>query len=109
MSKNPYLKPGRLSEVIAAITALGAYRYYKLTFAGSAERITDRPDEAERWGKIFREHPEFFRVSQEGSLVSLVWRRQHPKRSGIAFSPPAWARLGPPQWRRHPPSAQARP
>ena len=67
MPKNPYLTPGRLSDVIAAITALGAYRYYKLTFAGCAERITNRPNEAERWAKVFKEHPEFFRVSQEGN------------------------------------------
>jgi hypothetical protein len=79
MPKNPYLTPGRLSDVIAAITALGAYRYYKLTFAGCAERISDRPDD-ERWGRVLTEHPEFFRVSQEGKLASLVWRRQNPKR-----------------------------
>jgi hypothetical protein len=80
MAKNPYLTPGRLSDVIAAITALGAYRYYKLTFQGCAERIANRPEEAERWGKVLCEHPEFFRVSHEGKLASLVWRRQDPKR-----------------------------
>ena len=80
MTKNPYLMPGRLSDVIAAITALGTYRYYKLSFDACAERIANRPDEAEHWGRIFTEHPEFFRVNEEGKTASLVWRRQHPKR-----------------------------
>jgi hypothetical protein len=80
MPKNPYLTPGRLPDVIAAITALGVYRYYKLTFDGCAERIADRPDEAERWGRILEQHPEFFRVNKEAQTASLVWRRQNPKR-----------------------------
>ena len=83
MPKNPYLKPGRLSDVIAAITALGTYRYYKLSFDTCAERIANRPDQAERWASILREHPEFFRVSDEGKRASLVWRRQHPKRFDV--------------------------
>jgi hypothetical protein len=81
MAKNPNLKKGRLAEVIAAITALGTYRYYKLTFAQCAERISNSPGDADRWGSILREHPEFFRVVlDEGEgKVSLVWRRQYPR------------------------------
>lgn len=75
---NPYLKQSRLAEVIAAITALANYRYYKLTFKAAAEKIANRPEHAEKWKAIFHEHPEFFRISQD--KVSLVWRRQHPKR-----------------------------
>jgi hypothetical protein len=79
MSKeqNPYLKDGRLAEVIAAITALANYRFYKLSFKAAAERISNDPENAKRWANIFKEHPEFFRVS--GDKVSLVWRRQNPK------------------------------
>jgi hypothetical protein len=77
---NPYLREGRLAEVIAAITALGNYRYYKLSFEQCAERIADRPQDAERWGQILAEHPEFFRVNQAERKASLVWRRQHPRR-----------------------------
>ncbi len=80
MTKNPYLKDGRLADVIAAITALGNYRYYKLSFEKCAEQISNKPKEAERWGKIFSEHPEFFRINPKDEKASLVWRRQHPKR-----------------------------
>lgn len=78
-SINPYLKDGRLPEVIAAITALGNYRYYKLDFAQCAERIANSPGEAEHWGRVLTEHPEFFRVDQVGKKASLVWRRQNPR------------------------------
>lgn len=80
MAENPYLKPGRLADVIAAITALGNYRYYKLTFEKCADRISNKPKDAERWGKILADHPEFFRISPTDQKASLVWRRQHPKR-----------------------------
>lgn len=76
---NPYLKSGRLADVIAAITALGTYRYYKLSYNGCAERISNDPNGGDRWGEIFSEHPEFFRTSAEEQRASLVWRRQHPK------------------------------
>ena len=79
MVRNPYLKARRLADVIAAITALGNYRYYKLSFEKCAERISNRPEEAGRWGKIFAEHPEFFRINPADRKASLVWRRQHPK------------------------------
>lgn len=77
MSANPYLKKGRLPDVIAAITALGNYRYYKLSFEKCAERISNDPSASKKWEQIFREHPEFFRVTE--NHASLVWRRQLPK------------------------------
>ncbi|MCB1501887.1 MAG: hypothetical protein KDK07_19240 [Bauldia sp.] len=76
---NPYLVPGRLSNVIAAITALGKYRYYKLDYEQCAERISNRPQDAHLWAKIFSEHPEFFRIVESESKASLVWRRQFIK------------------------------
>jgi hypothetical protein len=80
MPDNPYLKEGRLADVIAAITALGNYRYYKLSFEKCAEQISNKPDDAQRWGALFAEHPEFFRINPVDQKASLVWRRQHPKR-----------------------------
>ena len=80
MPKNPYLTPGRLPAVISAITALGNYRHYKLSFEDCGERISNRPEDAERWGRIFGQHPEFFRVNDHEKTASLVWRRENPKR-----------------------------
>ena len=77
--KSPYLKPGRLSDVIAAITTLGTYRYYKLDFRKAAEKIENDPNRANHWREIFENHPEFFRIVDERQKVSLVWRRQFRK------------------------------
>ena len=74
---NPYLQPGRLPDVIAAITALGNYRYYKLSFEACAERIGNDPTQSNKWKVVLGEHPEFFRVSER--QASLVWRRQFLK------------------------------
>lgn len=77
--KNPYLKNGRLADVISAITALGTYKFYKSDFEGWADRIGGSKDKAPHWRKVFEEHPEFFRISSGGDRASLVWRRQFPK------------------------------
>lgn len=78
MSKdgNPYLKPGRLADVIAAITATGLYKFYKLPFEGWSMRIGGSKADAARWETVFREHPEFFRINSDDNKASLVWRRQ---------------------------------
>ena len=62
--QNPDLKKDRLADVIAAITTLGTYKYYKLDFAGWADRISGPTKDAAYWENIFREHSEFFRVNR---------------------------------------------
>lgn len=80
MGKNPYLKPGRLTDVIAAITVLGNYKFYKLDAGGWAMRISGGGKSAQHWGEVFDEHPEFFRRATVGqNKFSLVWRRQFPR------------------------------
>jgi hypothetical protein len=48
-SRNPYLKPQRLADVIAAITAMGNYWYYKLSFSEWADRIGNDRQKADYW------------------------------------------------------------
>lgn len=80
MNKSPYLKnDARLSDVIAAIQAMGTYKYYKLDFAGWSDRIIGAKTEADHWRKVFEEHPEFFRLDSDRMRASLIWRRQHQK------------------------------
>lgn len=78
--ENPYLKPGRLSDVIAAITTLATYKFYKLDSSGWATRIAGRKNPSSHWVTVFEEHPEFFRRATVGeNKYSLVWRRQFPR------------------------------
>ena len=81
MTKSPYLSnEGRLADVVAAIQAMGTYKFYKLDFEVWADRITANPKQAYYWKNVFEQHPEFFRLDSERKKASLVWRRQYPKR-----------------------------
>lgn len=78
---SPYLStPNRLTDVIAAVQTLATYKFYKLDAAEWAERISGDAGKAAHWQTIFDEHPEFFRSDTQRTRVSLVWRRQYPKR-----------------------------
>jgi hypothetical protein len=80
-SESPYLADsGRLADVIAAIQAMGTYKFYKLPFDGGADRITANKNQALYWKNVFEQHPEFFRLDSTRERASLVWRRQYPKR-----------------------------
>lgn len=55
----------RLADVLAAIQAMGSYKYYKLPFDQRADRISGDSSAADRWRTVFEEHPEFFRLDSE--------------------------------------------
>lgn len=81
---SPYLdQDGRLADVIAAIQAMGTYKFYKLSFDGWADRISGDRSRGVHWRKVFKEHPEFFRLDGRRERASLVWRRQYPKRYNV--------------------------
>ena len=80
MADSPYLtSPDRLGDVIAAIQVMGIYKFYKLDFAGWADRIVGDEAQAQHWRKVIEEHPEFFRMDSKREKASLVWRRQRQK------------------------------
>lgn len=72
MKKNPYLQPGRLAHVIAAIEVLSVRPWAGIavdqwvreveTPEGSplAQEIAE--EAAHKWTTLFREHPEFFKL-----------------------------------------------
>lgn len=75
--KSPYLsEPGRLADVVAAIQALGTYKFYKLSIDSWSERISGKIED-DHWSIVFKDHPEFFRFDKEGKKVSLVLRRNY--------------------------------
>ncbi len=79
--KSPYTaSAGRLADVIAAIQAMGVYKFHMRSFDDWAESISGDNSKGSFWRNIFEEHPEFFRLDTAGQLASLVWRRQFPRR-----------------------------
>ena len=60
---SPYLNShDRLAIVIAAIQAMGTYKYYKRDITHWTIQITGKHNAKEEWTKLFKEHPEFFQV-----------------------------------------------
>ena len=74
--QSPYLdRPGRLADLVAAIQALGSYRYAARK-EEKWQQLLKKPKSAESWTEIFRDHPEFFRASESDSgMHQLVLRR----------------------------------
>lgn len=76
----PYIdNPNRLADVIAAIQAMGTFKFYKLSFSGWAKRIVADETQEDYWKKVFEEHPEFFRLDTKRNKASLVWRRNYQR------------------------------
>lgn len=74
--KSPYLKnPDRLLKVIAAIQAMAVNKYYKLECKDWAEKISANEGAENEWLTVFKEHPEFFRISDNSRNISLILRR----------------------------------
>ncbi len=77
MKQSPYLKSGRLENVIRAIQVMGAYTQ------GASRRVhlwvADLGDDEKDtifWLDLFKEHPEFFRIRVKGNetWISLAYR-----------------------------------
>lgn len=74
---SPYLdNPWRLSDVIAAIQALGAYPWGTRKTSKWLEKLGE-PLSGETWDQVFNEHPEFFRLKD--SWASLRWRHAYDR------------------------------
>jgi hypothetical protein len=82
--RSPYLaESNRLGDVIAAIQVMATYKFYKTSFEEWADRIAADKSQADKWKRIFIEHPEFFRLDSKREKASLVWRRQFVKRFDV--------------------------
>jgi hypothetical protein len=80
-NSSPYLQPGRLNDVLAAIQTMALYRYYRLSVEDWAELISNSKEAGPRWRKVFDDHPEFFRPSVlHPDHYALGWRRALPRR-----------------------------
>ena len=81
MTKRPYLKPGRLADVLALIQVLAFDPHAHRSEAAVIETELGPPSSsAEGWIALAKEHPEMFRVSGEGEHpLSLVARHVQPR------------------------------
>ncbi len=75
---SPYLSSSwRLADVLAAIQVMGAYAWAGRTTEAWTEKL-GKPLSAETWLTVYQEHPEFFRVNDEG-VASLRWRHGYDR------------------------------
>jgi hypothetical protein len=92
---SPYLKPGRLGDILAAIQIMGVSERYRRTLdvwtiflSGNVDRQTNPEKFAEKmkhWQNVFDEHPEFFRPSGAvPGAYALGLRRGLPRRYDIS-------------------------
>jgi hypothetical protein len=79
-SRSPYLKPGRLADVIAALQIMGARQRPEGEIVDLSRELSGRddPEEVKRWTAVYKEHPEFFLTyfldSGGTEKAALRWR-----------------------------------
>jgi hypothetical protein len=82
---SPYLENSlRLADVLTAIQVLGSYKWATRTpdaWQGSLGKVMS----AESWSEVFNEHPEFFRVNDEGK-VTLRWRHGYDRAFSVKLA-----------------------
>lgn len=78
---SPYLIDNRLADILAAIPVLATYKWATRTPEKWTESLGD-PTSASNWLQIFREHPEFFRINNEGKVTSR-WRHGYDRNFSV--------------------------
>jgi hypothetical protein len=98
---SPYLRAGRLADVIAALQVMATSKRPEAQIKDWAKVLSQDEADAGRWGAVFREHPEFFLVYSLRELpnepkVALRWRyanRHYDAETGIEYTPEKAAEL----------------
>ena len=79
-TSTPYLKGERLADVLALIQILALDEFPHRSEDKLRGELQGKPESAEAWASLAREHPEFFRVRGEAQHpISLVARHVLPK------------------------------
>lgn len=90
--ESPYLKPGRLADVLAGIQVMAVSEQYRQSLEdwtyylsglrmGTSDNSPQATKAAARWRSVFDDHPEFFRPSiVNPGDYALVLRRGLPRR-----------------------------
>lgn len=81
--KRPYLKEGRLADVLALTQVLALDEHTYRSEKGLTDELQGSPVSAPSWREVASDHPELFRVSvKDDPLVSLTARHVMPKDQG---------------------------
>src|SRR5262245_25432496 len=86
---SPYLRPGRLGDVLAAIQAMGASEDFYARSCDAWSRVIggDRRD-GQYWKNVFDEHQEFFRkaIREPGAeeRYALIWRMAYKEQAEVS-------------------------
>jgi hypothetical protein len=92
-STSLYLKPGRLSDVLALVQVLAYGELAKQSDAGLMNQLRRAPLTADTWTNIGRQHPELFRVleaeahASKQETVALISRLFQPALPGSDVPP----------------------
>jgi hypothetical protein len=79
MTKRPYIKHGRLADVLALIQVLAFDPHTHRSEAHVIDKEIGTPCSAKGWVELAKEHPEMFRVSDEAKRpLSLIARHVQP-------------------------------
>lgn len=70
--KSPYLQDHRLADVVGAVQAMSNYPWASRK-ADEWIKVLGQPMSAEGWNMVFKEHPELFRLTDQG-WATLRWR-----------------------------------
>ena len=75
--KSPYFTDFRLADVVAALQVMGIYPWASRQVEDWSKKLGNQLS-ADSWATIFREHPEFFRLTDDG-WASLRWRHGYDR------------------------------
>lgn len=85
--QSPYLKPGRLADVLGLLQVLGLDSLVYRSESGADGEEADGglrhelkaiPSSAQTWLQVAKDHPEFFRVDESKTYpISLICRHTH--------------------------------
>jgi len=100
--ESPYLKKGRLADILAALQMMGAGQRPEKEIVDWAKELSrsDAPFEVDRWKEVFCEHPEFFLTyflhGKGNQKAALRWRytnKLYDSVSNKEYTPEEKARL----------------
>jgi hypothetical protein len=79
MTKRPYIKHGRLADVLSLIQVLAFDPHTHRSEAHVIDKEIGQPCSSKGWVELAKEHPEMFRVSDEAKRpLSLIARHAQP-------------------------------